>query len=252
MFPRIRAIEKGNALIIYFNRPEVLNAIDLETRKEILSILKNYEAVSNIKCVIFTGEGRAFSSGSDLNFLLSLSNDDAEHYVEFLHEFLHYIENYPKLTIAAINGITIGGGLELVLVVDLAIANEKAKFGLTETNLGLIPGGGGTQRLTRLIGVKRSKQMIYFGEIIDVEDAAKLGIINKVVPSEKLLDEALGICEKMNNRSYEALLSAKKAINSAIMTSLEDGLKIEKELYKKLLLKEETKKRIKEFLERNK
>lgn len=242
---------KGNTLIIKLNRPEVLNAMNLEMRKEILSVLKEYENNNDIKCVIFTGTGKAFSAGADLNYLLSLNSEsEIKEYVDFVHSLLNYIRNYPKPTVGAVNGTAVGGGLELLLTLDIVIASKNAKFGQTEINVGLIPGGGGTQRLPRLVGIRKAKELIFLGELISADEALRLNLINKVVEDDKVLDEALNICNKLSTKDLELIKRAKELINLSFENT--EGLQREAKYYIEVLKREESKETIRAFLNKRK
>jgi enoyl-CoA hydratase len=245
---RVETEIRDKIAILSINNPPV-NVLDLETRKELLEQLKKLEN-EKIKCVVITAKGEVFSAGADLKHLLSLSSkSEAEEYSRFVRSFLEYVENYPKPTIGAVNGTAVGGGLELLLCLDIVIASENAKFGQTELNVGLIPGGGGTQRLPRIVGIRGAKKMIFTGEIITAKEAYEIGLVNEVVKKESLLDEALNIGKKICEKSLTSLQYAKRAINACFS---QNGFELESSLYQSILLSDDGKEGIKAFLEKRK
>jgi enoyl-CoA hydratase/carnithine racemase len=251
MWDTITVEEIGRTLLVKLNRPGTLNALTPELRREILDVLRNYEDNVAIKCVVFTGEGRAFSAGADIRYLSSIKDEsEAKSYSALVSNFLEYVEGYPKVTVGAVNGPAFGGGLELLLCLDLVVASEDAKFGQSELNVGLIPGGGGTQRLPRLIGLKRAKQMIFTGEAIDAETALDWGLVNLVVPRDQLISRSLEICAKISSKSGYSLRAAKRLVTRSATWSLAEGLKAESEEYSRILLSDDAKEGLNAFLEK--
>ncbi|WP_084783372.1 enoyl-CoA hydratase-related protein [Bacillus dakarensis] len=213
--------------IITINRPELRNALNAETVKEIRECLTSLRTNEDVLAVIFTGAGeKAFAAGADINgvrqktFLDGLAAEMQVLYTE--------VENYDKPTIAAVNGYALGGGCELAMACDIRIASEKAKFGLPELNLGVLPGAGGTQRMTRLIGKGKTKELVFTGDIIDAEEAEKIGLANKVVAADRLIEEAVFMASKMIKKGPLALKLSKIAINASSETDINTGLLIEK------------------------
>ncbi len=213
--------------VITINRPDVRNALDNETVTEIRACLKSLETDPDIMAVIFTGAGeKAFIAGADIRgvqqktFLDGLVSDMQALYTE--------LENLGKPTIAAVNGFALGGGCELAMACDIRIASEKAKFGLPELNLAILPGAGGTQRMTRLVGKGKTKELIFTGDIIRADEAEKIGLANKVVPADQLLAASMEMAEKMITKGPLALRLAKMAINASSETDIHTGLLIEK------------------------
>lgn len=213
--------------IITINRPELRNALNAETVKELRECLTSLRTNEDVMAVIFTGAGeKAFAAGADINgvkqktFLDGLSSEMQVLYTE--------VEHYEKPTIAAVNGYALGGGCELAMACDIRIASEKAKFGLPELNLGILPGAGGTQRMTRLIGKGKTKELIFTGDIIDAEEAEKIGLANKVVDADRLIEEAVFMASKMIKKGPLALKLSKIAINASSETDIHTGLLIEK------------------------
>lgn len=243
---------RDSVLTLKLNRPERLNILDVNIRKEILKILEKYRKNSSIRCVVFRAEGKAFSAGADLKYLLSLNYNQARRYVRFVRNFLKYIEEYPKPTIGVVQGIAVGGGLELLLVLDIVIATEKASFGQTELNVGLIPGGGGTQRLANLIGLRKAKEMVFTGKLISAVEAKEIGIVNFVVSEGNLENELDNILKKIINKRPELIKISKEAMNFFCYNGLKRGLEFESKEYLRVLNRVETKREIKKFLEKKK
>lgn len=213
--------------IITINRPEVRNALNNETVAEIRECLKNIKTDTEIMTVIFTGAGeKAFIAGADISalqhrtFLDGLVADMQLLYTE--------LENFDKPTIAAVNGFALGGGCELAMACDIRIASESARFGLPELNLAILPGAGGTQRMTRLVGKGKAKELIFTGDIIRAEEAEKIGLVNKVVPADQLMTAAKEMAAKIIAKGPLALKLSKIAINASSETDIQTGLLIEK------------------------
>jgi enoyl-CoA hydratase len=244
----IESSTSDGKLKITLDRPDRLNILGVDTRKRILEVLKAHESDDNVRCVVVSSSGQVFSAGADLNYLVSLDKAGAKAYAKFVRSFLGYLEGYPKPTIGLVRGLAVGGGLELLMTLDMVIATANARFGQTELNVGLIPGGGGTQRLSRLVGPRRAKELVFTGDLISAQEALRLGLVNKVVEEDLLETEATLICKKIQSKSPANLRMAKDAMNAALSMGLDDALKLESKLYSKVLSNPETKQRIKTFL----
>ncbi len=238
--------KEENIAIITFNRPEAMNALNNQTRAEFRAAIDDVAEDDAIKVLILTGSGKAFVAGSDIKEF-SATTPFAAHNIMRLGEM---VEKLEKPVIAAVNGFCLGGGNEIAMGCDIIIASEKAKFGQTEINIGIIPGGGGTQRLPRLIGVCRAKELIYTGDIIRAEEADRLGLVNRVVPMDELMPAAKELARKIAAKSAAALKLAKTAINHGMQTNLESGLKYEYELYSLSLSLEDKLEGVNAFLEK--
>ncbi|MDN5348521.1 MAG: enoyl-CoA hydratase [Clostridia bacterium] len=214
-------------LIITINRPEVRNALDRQTWQELKRAITQARTDPEVKVVIITGAGdKAFAAGADVKALKERSmieTLDGEN-----QAILTELENLEKPVIAAINGYALGGGCELALACDIRIASENARLGQTELNLGFIPGAGGTQRLARLVGIGKAKELIFTGDIIDAATAERIGLVNRVVPLPELLPAAKAMAKKMMAKGPLALRMAKIVINGGISANLATGLLIEK------------------------
>jgi enoyl-CoA hydratase len=238
--------KEENVAIITFNRPDAMNALNNQTRAEFTEAIAEVAADDDIKVLILTGSGKAFVAGSDVKEF-SQTTPYAAHNISRLGEI---VEKLEKPVIAAVNGFCLGGGCEIAMACDIIIASEKAKFGQPEVNIGIIPGGGATQRLPRLIGVCKAKELIYTGDIINADQADRLGLVNRVVPVDELMPAARELAKKIATKSAAALKLAKTAINRGMRTNLESGLKYEYELYSLALSLEDRVEGVNAFLEK--
>jgi enoyl-CoA hydratase len=223
-----------------------MNALNNQTRAEFREAITAVAADDGIKVLILTGSGKAFVAGSDIKEF----NQTTPYVAHGINRLGEMVEKLEKPVIAAVNGFCLGGGNEIAMGCDIIIASDKAKFGQTEINIGIIPGGGGTQRLPRLIGVCRAKELIYTGDIIGAEEAYRLGLVNRVVPAEQLMPAAKELAKKIATKSAAALKLAKTAINRGMQTNLESGLKYEYELYSLALSLEDKAEGVNAFLEK--
>jgi len=221
-------IEKNYDLgLIKINRPSVRNALDSQTYEEITAALTQFEQDPSIAVVVLTGEGdKAFASGADISELQKRTFLDALE--PGLQGVCRRLEQSSKVTIAAVNGFALGGGCELALACDIRIASSKAKFGLPELNLAIIPGGGGTQRLARIVGKGRALDMILTGAIITAERAEHIGLISKVVEPEHLIEEVVEYAQTIIVKGPLALRLAKQVVHQGFDLTLEAGLALEK------------------------
>lgn len=240
--------KEENIAIITFNRPEAMNSLNIQTRAEFTAAVKDVEEDDEIKVLILTGAGKSFVAGSDIKEF-NATTPFAAHNIVRLGSI---VEKLNKPVIAAVNGFCLGGGCEIAMACDLIIASEKAKFGQPEINLGIIPGGGGTQRLQRLIGVCRAKELIFTGDIIRADEADRIGLVNRVVGMDELIPTAKEIAGKIATKSSAALKLAKQAINKGMQTSLQDGLDYEYEMYALSLSLEDKAEGVNAFLEKRK
>ncbi len=239
--------------ILKVNRPEVLNAVNVETILEIESAMHEFNDNKDVRVVIITGEGKSFVSGSDISRLAQLASLGAREYSQIGQRVLSFIENMDKPVIAAVNGYALGSGCEIAMACDFRIASEKAKFGQPEVKLGLIPGHAGTQRLARLVGLGIAKEMIFTGDIIDAQEALRIGLVNKVVSADNLLEEAKNIARKIiENAGPNAVKIAKTVLNRGIDANLQTANSYEMEAFSILFSTEEAKEGMKAFLEKRK
>lgn len=222
-------VETGIGLLT-FSREDVLNALNIETFHELNQLFETLENSNDIKGLIVTGAGRSFVAGADLGECADAKAEENRAYAQLAQQTFSRLESLPLPTIAAVNGYALGGGCELSLCCDIRIAGEKARFGQPEVNLGVIPCFGGTQRLPRLIGTGMAKEMIFTGRSVNADEAAKIGLVNKVVAQEKLMDTALEMMRLIISKSHTAVKYAKISVNHGRNMPLEDGLELEKDL----------------------
>jgi enoyl-CoA hydratase/carnithine racemase len=223
---------RGQVFIVTLNRPERMNALDRPTLVKGAKLIKEINYDKEIRVVIVTGAGeKAFCAGADLKEREGMSMSDVRQYIRAIRDTFTDIENLPVPVICAINGIALGGGLELALACDIRIASPNARMGLTECTLGIIPGGGGTQRLPRLVGRGKAKEMLLLGLQVTAQEALDIGLVNRVAPEGKLMEVALEIAEKIVNNSPIAIQQAKIAVNRGMEVDIAQGLVIESEAY---------------------
>jgi enoyl-CoA hydratase/carnithine racemase len=250
MYNTIQIEVKENIGIIRLNRPDKLNAINLQMVEELVKALDELENNNDVKIVIITGNGRAFSAGADVKEMLETPLEDI---MKRGHMPLwEKLRSFKKPIIAALNGITAGGGLELAMACDIIIAAESAKLGQPEINLGIIPGAGGTQRLTRTVGKFRAMELVLTGKLISAREAEAYGLVNKVVPDNSLLDEAIKLAKEITTKPAITIMLAKEAVNKAWDTLLQQGLDIERRNFYLALSTEEAKEGMKAFIEKRK
>jgi enoyl-CoA hydratase len=218
----------GPAAIVKINRPDKLNALNIETMTELKALFSELHAGDEIRGIIITGSGeKAFIAGADISELNKLDALAGKEFSEKGQEVFNEIQNSEKPVIAAVNGFALGGGCELALSCHIRIASENAKFGQPEVNLGIIPGYGGTQRLTRIVNSGRAMEMILTGDLIDANEALRIGLVNKVYPLNELLDKAMEMCNKIAAKGKDAVRLSIKAINAAQEVSLSEGQHME-------------------------
>ncbi|AET66547.1 enoyl-CoA hydratase/carnithine racemase [Desulfosporosinus orientis DSM 765] len=242
-------IEDGIA-ILTLNRPAVLNALNDQVFIELADVASTFAADPSVRVVIITGGEKVFAAGADIGQMASASAVDVATSDKPSHQAFQLIENMPKPVIAAIAGYALGGGCELSLVADIRIAADNAQFGLPEIKLGILPGAGGTQRLPRLIGSGRAKELIFSGDFINAEEALRIGLVNKVVPADQLFIEAKKMAKKYVDRGAVALLMAKSAVNEGLRMDLEAGLQYEHKCFSLLFATEDQKEGMMAFLEK--
>jgi enoyl-CoA hydratase len=237
---------------ITINRPEKRNALTIKTREEGAAALEELAEDDSVRVVIFTGAGdKAFIAGADISEFAGRTSI-MQRSVMLGRSLFTAIDSFPKPIIAMINGYCLGGGNELAMACDLRIASETASFGQPEINLGIIPGGGGTQRLTRLVGEGKAMELILTGEIIDARTAALLGLVNMVVPLEELRAKTLEIANRIADKSPIALRMAKEAVKLASRSNLDEGLRREIDLFALCFSSEDKDEGVSAFLEKRK
>lgn len=242
------SIDNGVA-VVTLNRPQVMNALNRQLREEIMALCTDLDADPEVGVIVFTGAGdRAFCAGADLKERGQRSTEAMYDERRFFRgKWVSAIASIAKPTIAAINGHCLGGGLEVALQCDLRIASDNARFGLPEVTLGFLPGAGGTQRLPRLIGLQRAKEMILTGRHIDAAEAERLGIVLRVVTREQLMPAALELAQAIAKNPRIAVLQAKVALNASQETMLSGGLQAENEAWLPCMLSDTWKAKLERF-----
>jgi enoyl-CoA hydratase len=242
--------EEGPIGIVQLNRPKVLNALNFEIMSELVSALEELDREVTIKAIILTGSERSFAAGADLAEMSQSTPVDLVLGRRF--ELWDRIRKISKPIIAAVSGYCLGGGNELAMNCDLIVASETATFGQPEVNVGIIPGAGGTQRLPRVVGKYKAMEMILTGKSISADEAYRIGLVNRVVPPESLMEEAKKIATEIASKPPISIRSAKEAILRAQDTTLEMGLEFERKAFYMLFATEDGREGMKAFLEKRK
>jgi methylglutaconyl-CoA hydratase len=227
----VNKMENG-IVMITLNRPEAANALSIEMLEGLRDALLTCKYDRAVRCIVITGAGeKAFCAGADLKERAGMDSVQVRKTVSLIRESINSLESLPQPVIAAVNGVAFGGGTELALACDIRIASETAKLGLTETSLGIIPGAGGTQRLPRLVGKGRAKELIFTARRIDANEALEIGLVEFTVPFASLIDKALEIARQIVRNGPIAVTQAKFAIDKGYDVDLNTGLAIEQNAY---------------------
>jgi enoyl-CoA hydratase len=217
-----------NIATITFNRPKALNALNAALIEEFSQALDEISADENIGVLVLTGAGdKSFVAGADINELATFTPLTAKNFARHGHNVIAKLQELPIVVIAAVNGFALGGGTEIAIASDFIYASENAKFGQPEINLGVIPGFGGTQRLPRLIGMNMAKEIVFTGKMISALEAEKIGLVNKVIPHDQLMEEVITTAKEIASKGKTSLRAAKQAINHGMNTDLATGIHIE-------------------------
>ena len=241
---------EGPVAIVTLNRPQQLNAISYGLIKELALALEALDQDADIRAIVLTGGEKVFAAGTDIKEMADATPFDDR--LQGRLAFRDRINRISKPVIAAVSGLTLGGGCELAMCCDIIIASETARFGQPEVNLGIIPGSGGTQRLTRTVGKYRAMEMVLTGDFINAAEAHTLGLVAKVVPVEFLIEEAKGIAKKIAAKPPLAVKFAKEAVLKAFETSLGEGLEFERKSFYLLFASEDKREGMKAFIEKRK
>lgn len=243
--------EKKNGIgYVTVNRPEALNALNDSVIEELDSVFRAIDRDDEVRVVIITGAGRAFVAGADIAQMSRLDGSEGRVMSMRGQKVMEFIEFMDKPVIAAVNGFALGGGNELSMACDIRIASEAAKFGQPEVNLGIIPGYGGTQRLPRLVGKGMAKKLIYSAEMIDAEEAYRIGLVDEVVSAEELMEAAEKLAKTIMSKAPIAIKMAKVAINNGMNTDLKTGVQFEAEAYTSTFVSEDRVEGMKAFVEK--
>lgn len=223
---------------IKLNRPDALNALNSELLGELIQALKEAEANEKVRCIVLTGSDKAFAAGADITEMATKSFVDAfgsDMFGHFAEDFLRI----RKPIIAAVSGYALGGGCELAMMCDFIIASDTAKFGQPEINLGVMAGMGGSQRLTRFVGKSKSMDMHLTGRFMEADEAERSGLVSRVVPAKKLMDETMAAAEKITEKSALSVMAVKEAVNRSYETTMREGLLLERRLFHALFATED-------------
>ncbi|MFH0816824.1 MAG: enoyl-CoA hydratase-related protein [Methanobacteriota archaeon] len=247
----IKVEQKGAVCLVTMNRPP-MNALSSEMLAELKSAFHDIKRSKEAKVVVLTGEGKAFVAGADIAEMKDMDALSAREYGLLGQSVFFHVEKLPQPVIAAVNGFALGGGCELAMSCDMRIASEKAKFGQPEVSLGVTPGFGGTQRLPRLVGRGKAKELIFTGDMIDAAEAYRIGLVNRVVKPEELIAESMKLAELIASKGQVAVRLAKKAVNSGIEVDLKSGCDIEAEIFGVCFSTADQKEGMAAFLEKRK
>ena len=235
--------------VMKLNRPDALNALNDQLLSELTDALESAQKNDKVRCVIITGSEKAFAAGADIKMMSTKTFADVFEENLFAEES-NRITRIRKPIIAAVSGYALGGGCELAMLCDFIIAADNAKFGQPEINLGVIAGMGGTQRLTRSIGKSKAMDMNLTGRFMDAEEAERCGLVSRVVPAKKLMDEAMAAAAKIAEKSMVAVMAAKEAVNRSYETTLSEGLLLERRLFHSMFATEDQKEGMSAFTEK--
>jgi enoyl-CoA hydratase len=245
-------VENGIA-VVTINRPRSLNALNSETLTELSECFSDIEKRDDVKVLILTGSGeKSFVAGADISEMVDDNAIGGRKLALLAKAAFEKLENMRQVSIAAVNGFALGGGCEIAMACDIRVASENAKFAQPEVGLGIIPGFGGTQRLPRLVGRGRAKELIFTAEMIDAQEACRIGLVNRVVPLAELLDKCREMAKKIMAQSSFAVSMAKAAINAGLDVDLNSGLKLEADLFAVTFATADKKEGMTAFLEKRK
>ncbi len=241
----------GKVALITLNRPQALNALSPELTAELSALLDALEADDGVAAVVLTGSEKAFAAGADIKAMKDWSYMDV-YKSDFITASWERLTTFRKPSIAAVAGYALGGGCELAMMCDFIIAADTAKFGQPEITIGTIPGAGGTQRLTRFIGKSKAMDMVLTGRMMDAQEAERCGLVSRLVPADRLIEEALAAAEKISQMSAPIAMMAKDAVNRAFETTLAEGIHFERRLFHSTFATEDQKEGMAAFVEKRK
>ena len=236
--------------LIRMNRPEALNALNSDTFHELNRLFNELEKDDDIRVVIVTGEGKAFVAGADIVEMRDMDGQESRSFSTLGQHVFRRMETMEKIFIGAINGFALGGGCEFAMACDIRVASEKAKFGQPEVSLGVTPGFAGTQRLPRLVGLAKAKELLLTGDIIGADEALSFGLVNKVVPPEELMNEAKKLAQKILSKGPVSIRMVKACVNRGIQTDIDTAAAIEADAFGLCFASGETKEGMSAFLEK--
>ena len=243
--------KEGPLGLITLNRPQAMNALNTKMVDELVSALNGFEKDDEVRCLVIAGSERAFSAGADIKEMEPMTAVGMAMSGHFF-PLWDKVGRYPKPIVGALSGFVLGGGLELAMSLDVLVASETTQLGQPEIDIGVMPGGGGTQRLTRAVGKYKAMEMILTGKRIGAEEARSLGLVSRVVPKEAYLSEAKKVAEEIASKSPVAVRQAKMAVNKSFEMGLSQGIDFERELFYLLFASEDKTEGMKAFMEKRK
>ena len=239
--------------VVKINRPTKNNAMNIDVAREIISTFEQLDKDDSVKVIVLTGEGdKAFSAGADIEYMSKISADESEVYAKLGQEVTATVENVSKPTIAAVNGFALGGGCEVAMSCDIRIASENARMGQPEVTIGIPPGWGGTQRLMRIVGIAKAKELVYTGKMIKADEAKEIGLVNNVVPLESLMEEVMSMAKTIASNATLAVRMSKTAINKGRNADLDTGLGVELLAWRNCFSDPDREKRMVDFVNKSK
>lgn len=244
--------EEPNIGILQMNRPKAFNAVNIKLLEESYEGLMAMQEDPEVKVIIVCGNENAFAAGADLRAVAGYNAFEARNFLDLVHKTVFALEDNHKPTIAAVNGLALGGGLEMVMASDIRVVADNATLGLPEINLGIFPGAGGTQRFPRNSSICLAKQYIFTGDFFDAATAEKMGLVNMVVPADEVMNTAIKIAKKLVRKSPLALREAKNAVNMSMNTDIKTGSRLEQLAWSMLFSSEDQKEGMQAFLENRK
>lgn len=240
---------EDHVALIKLNRPDALNALNAQLLDDLMTALRKGEADKNVRCFVITGSDKAFAAGADIKMMSSKTFTEVFS-EDLFGEVADVFARTRKPIIAAVSGYALGGGCELAMMCDFIIASESAKFGQPEINLGVMAGLGGSQRLTRFVGKSKAMEMNLTGRFMDAAEAESCGLVSRVVPNDKLREEALGAAEKIAEKSMISVMAVKEAVNRSYEVPLREGLLYERRMFHALFATEDQKEGMAAFVEK--
>ena len=238
---------------VKINRPDKLNAMNMDVARELISTFENLGKDNDVKVIILTGEGeKAFSAGADIEYMSKISPDESVEYAKLGQLVTATVEIVRQPTIAAVNGFALGGGCELAMSCDIRIAADTAKMGQPEVTIGIPPGWGGTQRLLRIVGIAKAKELVYTGRMVKADEAKEIGLVNQVVPLASIMEEATKMAQKIAGNSAMGVQMSKIAINKGRNADLDTGLAVELVAWRNCFTHPDREERMTAFLNKSK
>ena len=251
LYENILIETRGRVGLLTLNRPKAMNALNDVLMDELGDALAKFDAGEEIGCIVITGSDKAFAAGADIGAMRAWSYMDV-YKSEYITRNWERIRSVRKPVIAAVAGYALGGGCELSMMCDFIIASETAKFGQPEIKLGIIPGAGGTQRLPRAVGKAKAMDLVLTGRMMDAAEAERAGLVSRVVPADKLLDEALAAANQICEYSLPVVMAAKESVNRAYESTLNEGILFERRVFHSLFATEDQKEGMTAFVEKRK